>query len=89
MIYLFFCGAEGVRTLVQLCGKLCLLHAYFPIDFRDLAGWKPTLPFTLGALSHICTTPYKCQRCYFDAPDSSLTSRQPEGQKQTNSKLGC
>lgn len=37
-----FCGAEGVRTLVQLCDKLCLLHAYFPINCRDLAGWKPT-----------------------------------------------
>lgn len=36
------CGAEGVRTLVQLCDKLCLLHAYFPINFRDMAGWKPT-----------------------------------------------
>jgi len=36
------CGAEGFRTLVQLCDKLCLLHAYFPINCRDLAGWKPT-----------------------------------------------
>jgi hypothetical protein len=35
-------GAEGVRTLVQLCDKLHLLHAYFPINCRDLAGWKPT-----------------------------------------------
>jgi len=33
------CGAEGVRTLVQLCDKLCLLHAYFPINCRDGAGW--------------------------------------------------
>jgi len=43
-------GAEGVRTLVQLCAKLCLLHAYFPVNCRDQAGWKPTLPFSLGAL---------------------------------------
>jgi len=76
-----FCGAEGVRTLVQLCDKLCLLHAYFPISCRVMAGWKPTLPFTLDALSHNCITPYNCQRCYFDAPYSNLTSQQSEGQK--------
>lgn len=35
-------GPEGSRTLVQLCDKLCFLHAYFPINCRDLAGWKPT-----------------------------------------------
>jgi hypothetical protein len=45
-------GAEGVRTLVQLCGKLCLLHAYFPLYFRDQTGRKPTLPFSLDTLSH-------------------------------------
>lgn len=82
------CGAEGVRTLVQLCGKLCLLHAYFPIYFRDQTGRKPTLSFSLGTLSRNCTIPYNCQRCYFDAPYSNLTSQQLEGQKLSNSKLG-
>lgn len=82
------CGAEGVRTLVQLCGKLCLLHAYFPLYFRDQTGRKPTLPFSLGTLSHDCTVPYNRQRHYFDAPDSGLKTRQPEGQKLANSKLG-
>ena len=51
-------GAEGVRTLVQLCGKLCLLHAYFPLCFRDQTGRKPTLPFSLGTLFRNCTVPY-------------------------------
>jgi len=80
-------GAEGVRTLVQLRGKLCLLHAYFPLYFRDQTGRKPTLPFSLGILSYNCTIPYNCQRNYFDAPDSGLKTRQPEGQKLFNSKL--
>jgi site-specific DNA recombinase len=52
-------GAEGVRTLVQLCDKLCFLHAYFPIDCRDEAGWKPTLPWSLGTLFRSCSVPYK------------------------------
>ncbi len=81
-------GTEGSRTLVQLCGKLCPLHAYFPIDFRDQTGWKPTLSFSLDTLSRKCTVPYKCQRRYFDAPVSSLITQQPEGQKLSNSKLG-
>jgi len=83
-----FGGAEGFRTLVQLCDKLCLLHAYFPISCRDQTGWKPTLSFSLGALSRICITPCSCQRHYFDAPDSDLTTQQSEGQKLANSKLG-
>jgi hypothetical protein len=58
-ISLVFCGAEGSRTLVQLCDKLCLLHAYFPINFRDKAGWKPTLLFSLGTLFRSYTAPYK------------------------------
>lgn len=61
-------GAEGVRTLVQLCGKLCLLHAYFPLYFRDQTGRKPTLPFSLGTLSRNCTVPYNCQRHLFRCP---------------------
>jgi hypothetical protein len=64
----FLCGAEGVRTLVQLCGKLCLLHAYLPINFRDQTGWKPTLSFSLGALSRNCTAPYNRQRHLFRCP---------------------
>lgn len=43
-------GAEGSRTLVQLCDKLCLLHAYFPINCREQTGWKPTLPNSVGTL---------------------------------------
>ncbi len=76
-----FCGAEGVRTLVQLCDKLCLLHAYFPFDFRDQPGRKPTLTFSLGTLSRHCTVPCNGQHCYFDAPDSNLTMQQLEEQK--------
>ena len=52
-------GAEGVRTLVQLCDKLHLLHAYFPINCRDKSGWKPTLTFSLGTLFRKCIVPYK------------------------------
>jgi hypothetical protein len=78
---LFVCGAEGVRTLVQLCDKLCLLHAYFPFSCRDQTGRKPTLPFSLGTLSHGCPVPGSRQHCYFDAPDSNLTMQQLEEQK--------
>lgn len=81
-------GAEGVRTLVQLCDKLCLLHAYFPLYFREQPGRKPTLTFSLGTLSRRSTVPYYSQHCYFDAPDSNLTMQQSEGQKLSNSKLG-
>ena len=63
-----FGGAEGVRTLVQLCGKLCLLHAYFPLNFRDQPGRKPTLTFSLGTLSRDCTVPYNHQRHLFRCP---------------------
>ena len=52
-----FCGAEGVRTLVQLCDKLYLLHAYFPISCRDQSGWKPTLTFSLCTLFRNYTIP--------------------------------
>ena len=52
-----FCGAEGVRTLVQLCDKLCLLHAYFPIACRELPGWKPTLTNSVGTLSRLNSAP--------------------------------
>lgn len=45
-----FCGAEGSRTLVQLCDKLCFLRAYFPLGFRDAPGWKPTLTTSLDTL---------------------------------------
>jgi len=57
LISVVFSGAEGVRTLVQLCDKLCLLHAYFPINCRDKAGWKPTLPFSLDTLFRNDTVP--------------------------------
>jgi len=83
-----FGGAEGVRTLVQLCDKLCLLHAYFPLYFREQPGRKPTLTFSLGTLSRHRIVPYNSQHCYFDAPDSNLTMQQSEGQKLSNSKLG-
>ncbi len=74
-------GAEGVRTLVQLCVKLCLLHACFPIYCREQTGRKPTLSFSLGILSRRYTIPYSSQHCYFDAPYSNLTMQQSEGQK--------
>lgn len=80
-IFFGFCGAEGFRTLVQLCDKVCFLRACFPINCRERTGWKPTLSFSLGALSRFCITPYKNQLCYFDAPDSNLTRRQLEEQK--------
>ena len=76
-----FGGAEGVRTLVQLCDKLCLLHACFPFNCREQTGRKPTLSFSLGTLSRRCIVPYSSQLCYFDAPDSNLTMQQSEGQK--------
>ncbi len=60
-----FCGVEGFRTLVQLCDKLCLLHAYFPIAFREASGWKPTLTTSLGILFHSCIIPLqKLARLY-------------------------
>ncbi|SMO88861.1 hypothetical protein SAMN06265348_109303 [Pedobacter westerhofensis] len=51
-----------------MCSKLCLLHAYFPLYFRDQTGRKPTLPFSLDTLSHNCTVPYNCQRHLFRCP---------------------
>lgn len=50
-------GAEGSRTLVQLCDKLCFLRAYFPIGFRDASGWKPTLTTSLDTLFRDCIVP--------------------------------
>lgn len=64
----FFGGAEGVRTLVQSRGKLCLLHAYFPIGFRDQTGWKPTLSFSLDTLSRKCTVPLQMPASLFRCP---------------------
>jgi|GEM_PF-875234 len=29
-----FCGAGGIRTLVQTCDQICFLRAYFTVDFR-------------------------------------------------------
>ena len=80
-VYFRFCGAGGIRTLVQTWYKVSFLHAYLLFNCREGEGQPLTYTFFLRCFISPVTHTLNKPVSFFDAPVASPMKRKTDGTK--------
>ena len=76
-----FCGAGGIRTLVQTWYKVCFLHAYLLFNCREVEGQPLTCTIFLRCFISPAYHTLSRPVLFFDAPVADPTKQKTGGTK--------